>query len=152
MLFQVHPQHLQQTDVSGTGVFSPASISTSVPAPLPNHSSEISCSSMALDDTAHWCWREILTASVLVKQLCPFVQVQLLLARGFPHSPAWQAPTAGHRHHGWSFTMSQSLAYGCAQTIPTATQTRVTVPHCPQGQKICFIFSPVRFLISHSSW
>lgn len=104
----------------------------------------------ALDDTARWCWREILTASVLVK-ICPFGQVQLLLARGFPHSSAWQNPTAGHRHHGWSSTMSQSLAYGCPQTIPTSTQTTVTVSHCPQGQKICFIFSPVQFLISHFS-
>lgn len=41
----------------------------------------------ALDDTARWCWREILTALVLVK-ICPFGQVQLLLARGFPHSSA----------------------------------------------------------------
>lgn len=90
----------------------------------------------------NWCWREILTASVLVKEISPSGQVKLLLARGLPHSSAWQAPIAGHRHRGWSSTMS--LAYGCPQT-------RITVSHCPQGQKIFFIFSPVQFIIPHSS-
>lgn len=45
MLFQVHPQHVQQTDICGTGVLGVP------PASLPNHSSEISCSSLALGDT-----------------------------------------------------------------------------------------------------
>lgn len=129
-------------------------------SPLPSSAplSQLPCLTTAQRSAAHllhwktlhnWCWREILTASVLVKQICPFGQVKLLLARGFPHSSAWQAPTAGHRHRGWSSAVS--LAYGCLQTIPTSTQTRVTILHCPQGQKICFIFSPVQFIISHSS-
>lgn len=82
MLFQVRPQLLQVTDVSGAGVFSPASISTSGQAPMSNHSPETAHSHH--DDTAHQCWRETLTGSVFVKQSCPHGQAQLLPTRGLP--------------------------------------------------------------------
>lgn len=148
MLFQICPQPLQQTDVSGTGVLSPASVSTSGQAPVSNRSSETGCLPAGTTMTLHTSAGGRLTGSVFVKQSCPLGQAQLLPRTGLltrlclASSQGWgQAPRL-HLHRVpepglWMSTdhLRPSPApmggHGHSTTLPPRTKDLLHLQGCP---------------------